>query len=195
MSQRLIYVIGPSGAGKDSVLHALRHIWPGTSHAHWSRRTITRAVQACGEQHEGVDIPGFERLRAQNAFGLHWQANGLHYGVRATELSPLHEGRCVFVNGSRGHLPTLLVAWPHATVVHISAPPPVLARRLAERGRETPQAIAARLAREMDLALPANHIAIMNDGPLQKAAEALRVQLSERLLVASAASDHRWATS
>lgn len=185
MSHRLIYVIGPSGAGKDSVLHALRQTWPevGSAHqAHWARRTITRPVQPGGEDHEAVDTPAFEQLRQHRAFGLHWQANALHYGIRTTELlGPLDQGRCVLVNGSRAHLPTLLAEWPDATVVHISAPPQVLAQRLAARGRETPEAIAARLEREVHLTLPANHIAVVNDGSLQAAAQTLVAQLNERL--------------
>lgn len=187
MSRRLIYVIGPSGAGKDSVLHALRHNWPGAASAHWAQRTITRPVQAGGEQHEAMDEAAFDALRALGAFGLHWEANTLRYGVRTTELAPLAEGRKVFVNGSRGHLPTLLARWPEATVVHISASLQVLAQRLAARGRETPEAIAARLQREISLALPANHIAIQNEGSLQAAASALGNRLDERLRVEAAA--------
>jgi ribose 1,5-bisphosphokinase len=191
MSHRLIYIIGPSGAGKDSVLHALRQTWPGAANAHWARRTITRPTQTDGEQHEAVDVASFDQLRAQGTFGLHWEANTLRYGVRATELAPLDHGRCVFVNGSRGHLPDLLARWPEATVVHISASPEVLAQRLSARGREAPQDIAARLRREVPIALPTNHIAIQNGGPLQEAADALAQQLNERLRseTASAGSD------
>jgi ribose 1,5-bisphosphokinase len=181
MCQRLIYVVGPSGAGKDSVLHTLRQTWTSAINAHWARRTITRPARLDGEQHEALDEAAFDQLQAQGAFGLYWEANALRYGVRAAELAPLDQGRCVFVNGSRGHLPTLLANWPRATVVLISAPPQVLAKRLAARGRETPQAIAARLEREVSMALPANHIAIQNDGPLQSAADALAQHLSERL--------------
>jgi ribose 1,5-bisphosphokinase len=191
MSHRLIYIIGPSGAGKDSVLHALRQTWPGAANAHWARRTITRPTQTDGEQHEAVDVASFDQLRAQGTFGLHWEANTLRYGVRATELAPLDHGRCVFVNGSRGHLPDLLARWPEATVVHISASPEVLARRLTARARETAQAITARLRREVSMTLPANHIAIQNDGPLHEAANALARQLNRRLCMetASAGSD------
>lgn len=178
MSQRLIYVIGPSGAGKDSVLHALRQTWQGATNAHWARRTITRTAQADGEQHEAVDMPVFDQLRAQGTFSLHWEANALQYGVRATELAPLGQGRYVFVNGSRGHLPRLLASWPEATVVHISAPPEVLSQRLTARGRETPEDIATRLRREVSIALPVNHIAIQNDGPLQGTAEVLAHRLN-----------------
>lgn len=180
MSRRLVYVIGPSGAGKDSVLAGLRQSWPQAAAAHWARRTITRPAQAGGEAHESVDVPTFEQLRDAGLLALHWTANGLLYGVRQTEVTPLSEGRWVFVNGSRAHLPQLLQAWPQATVVQITATPEVLARRLAARGRESEQDISLRLARAVPVALPANAIQIHNDQELAEAVARLRLALDER---------------
>ena len=180
MSHRLVYVIGPSGAGKDSVLQGLRHSWPQAAAAHWARRTITRPLQAGGEQHEAVDATAMLRLRQSQALAMHWTANGLSYGVRHSELRPLQAGLWVFVNGSRAYLPQFLQQWPHATVVHIGASHEVLARRLAARGRETADAVAARLARQVPLVLPANAICIDNGGQLDDAVAALQQTLDAR---------------
>lgn len=180
MSHRLVYVIGPSGAGKDSVLQGLRQSWPQAAAAHWARRTITRPAEAGGEAHEAVDTATFEQLRQVGALALHWTANGLSYGLRQTEIAPLHAGRWVFVNGSRAHLPQLLQQWPQATVVQISAAPEVLARRLAARGRETAHDIAQRLAREVPVALPAGAIQIHNNHELAEAVARLRGALDAR---------------
>ncbi|WP_066260649.1 phosphonate metabolism protein/1,5-bisphosphokinase (PRPP-forming) PhnN [Hydrogenophaga flava] len=184
MTQRLIYVIGPSGAGRDSVLHRLREAWIGMPPAHWARRTITRAAQAGGETNECVDRPAFERLQQAGAFAMHWQANGHAYGIRRPELAPLASGHCVFVNGSRGHLPQLLGHWPEATVVQITAPADVLLQRLRARNRESVQAISDRLARGIEVELPASAIRIVNDGPLTEAVDmlfaALRVRFGDR---------------
>jgi len=174
---RLVYVVGPSGAGKDSVLGALRSSWPDCLVAHWARRTITRPESAGGERHEAVDAAAFERLLAQGAFAQHWFAHGLSYGVRQSELQPLACGQWVFVNGSRGYLPQLLRRWSAATVVHIGAAPEVLQQRLQARGRETAAAQAARLQRDPLLQLPAGSICIQNDGALQAAADELRARL------------------
>lgn len=174
---RLVYVIGPSGAGKDSVLGGLRAAWPASVAAHWARRTISRPVAAHGEAHEPIDADGFERLRADGAFALHWAANGLCYGVRWRELEALNWGQWVFVNGSRGHLPQLLCDWPTATVVHIGAAPAVLQQRLLARGRETLAAVAERLQRTLPLQLPAGSICIQNDGVLSAAVDELRARL------------------
>lgn len=181
MTHRLIYVVGPSGAGKDSVLHRLREVWDGMPPAHWARRTITRPAQPGGEANECVDRPAFERLQQAGAFAMHWQANGHAYGVRHPELAPLAEGHCVFVNGSRAHLPQLLGQWPEATVVQITAPADVLLERLRARNRESVQAISDRLARGVRFELPASAIRIVNDGPLGEAVAMLLAALQWRL--------------
>lgn len=180
MSHRLVYVIGPSGAGKDSVLQGLRQTWPQAASAHWARRTITRAVQAGGEQHEVVDEDTFAQLQEAHAFAMHWTANGLSYGVRHAELVALQDGRWVFVNGSRAWLPQLLARWPQATVVHIGAALDVLARRLAARGRESADAVAERLARQVPLGLPPACIRIENNGALGDSVATLQQALQTR---------------
>ncbi len=95
MNRRLIYVMGPSGAGKDSVLDWLRANLPPEMQVHWAQRTITRPASAGGEAHEATDVQGFEQLHHQGAFALAWQANGLHYGIRHTELARLQQGHWV----------------------------------------------------------------------------------------------------
>lgn len=181
MTQRLIYVVGPSGAGKDSVLQALHERWLGAPAAHWARRTITRSAEAGGEQHESVSESVFDSLRQSGRLAMSWQANGLHYGIRDTELAPLSLGHCVFVNGSRAHVGTVLRQWPEATLVHITASADLLLQRLKARQRESVQAITDRLARRVDEDLPAGAIRIANDGPLESAVEMLHAALRMRL--------------
>ncbi|MEZ5665228.1 MAG: phosphonate metabolism protein/1,5-bisphosphokinase (PRPP-forming) PhnN [Burkholderiaceae bacterium] len=177
MTHRLVYVVGPSGAGKDSVLHGLRRNWGDADPAHWARRTITRPADAGGELHEAVDAQGFGQLCRMGAFAMHWNANGLSYGVRQSELLPIRDGRWVFVNGSRAWVPQLRQQWPQATVVYIGASPAVLAQRLAARGRESAQAVAERLARQVPAALPPETIQIENDSTLADAVSALHEAL------------------
>jgi ribose 1,5-bisphosphokinase len=164
--------MGPSGAGKDSLL-----AWvgarlpsgsgqPGRAAIHLARRTITRALRAGDEQHHSVDARTFERLRAEQAFALDWQANGLHYGIRHAELTPLAAGAKVVVNGSRAYLPEALEKFPHLTVVHITTDAPTLRARLLARERESTAAVEARLQRNESLAVPDHAIEIRNDGAL-----------------------------
>ena len=83
------------------------------------------------------------------------------YGVPSAALP---EGRDVILNGSRAAIAQARAAFPSLTVIHITAPLAVLAERLAARGRETREDIAARLLRA-DLSLPEGLqvIEIVND--------------------------------
>lgn len=186
MHERLVYVVGPSGAGKDSVLDGLVAAWPAPQPLHRARRTITRPAEAGGEQHEAVSPAVFAELRDGGALAMHWQANGLAYGVRHAELAPLRDGAWVVVNGSRAWLPELQRRWPGVTLVSIGASLPVLAQRLAARGRESPEAIAARLARQVPVALPQGTIRVDNDHRLADAVHALSLALVGRGPLASA---------
>ena len=182
MTQRLIYVIGPSGAGKDSVLDGLRKIWGDLPPVYWARRTVTRASHT-GEAHESVSPDEFGDLLAQGAFTLHWQANGLCYGVRHGELTPLDAGHCVLLNGSRAYLSTLMSTYPQASVVHITASAQVLHQRLKSRSRETQEDINRRLAREIAYDLPEHTLEVKNNGALEDTVNSLRQGLEKRLLM------------
>lgn len=138
---RLFLVVGPSGAGKDTLLSGAVAVEP---RLHWARRVITRPESAGGEPFEGVTEPEFADRLARGAFVLHWEAHGLRYGVPFAELP---KGRDVLVNGSRAAIPQALAAFPDLRIIHITAPVPVLAKRLAARGRETFAEIEARLTR------------------------------------------------
>jgi ribose 1,5-bisphosphokinase len=141
---------------------------------HFARRCITRVAQPDSEMHECVDEETFHRLRADNAFALHWQANGLHYGVRREELAMLQSGRWVIVNGSRAYLADALQRFPDLRVLHIRASEETLRRRLQARGRETPEAIDARIARSgIPVSASAPLIEICNDGMLDAAGDQL----------------------
>ena len=144
MKGRLFLVVGASGVGKDTLLAGAKAADPSL---HWARRVITRRETATGEPFEGVTIAEFQQRLSTGQFGLHWQAHGLSYGVPKTESAPLAHGRVVLINGSRGALAAAQAAFPDLVVIRISAPSDVLAERLALRGRESRDEIAARLDR------------------------------------------------
>ena len=177
MNRRLIYVMGPSGAGKDSVLGWLREHLPAGLPVHWAQRTITRPVTAKGEVHEEIDNANFVDLQNQGQFALTWQANGLHYGVRHTELKALQQGHWVLVNGSRGHLHHAQQSHPGLQVVHITADSATLMQRLTARQRETPDQIRQRIERANAFAVPHAAIQIFNNGTLDEAGHKLLLAL------------------
>jgi len=171
MSPQLIYTMGPSGAGKDSLLAWLRQQLSAQAPVHFARRTIDRPVHADGEQHESIPTAEFHAHAARNAFALHWSANSLHYGIRHAELEALQREHWVFVNGSRAYLPTALERFPNLTVLHITASTGVLRQRLLSRGRESPEMVEARVQRAAGFQIPGNCrcVEVHNDASLDAA--------------------------
>lgn len=172
---RLVYCMGPSGAGKDSLLDWLRAHLPTPCPVHWAQRTISRAAIPGGEAHESVSPDAFVALRRQQAFALHWDANGLGYGVRHAQLAPLTLGGWVLLNGSRAYLPEALARFPGLVAVHITASPQVLRERLLSRGRETREEVDARVERALAYEPPpgAASLEVRNDGALGDAGQRL----------------------
>ncbi len=176
MSASLIYVMGPSGVGKDSLLNWLRaHVrsLQNPPVLHFARRTVTRSLDKSNEDHESVDFDAFGRLQQAGAFALQWQAHGLHYGVRHAEIT----GRSgwVIVNGSRAYAAQARALFPGMTVLHVSAPEAVVRVRLTARQRETPAEVEARIQRSQsaDVALAPGDLHIVNAGSLEATASVL----------------------
>jgi ribose 1,5-bisphosphokinase len=146
MSGRLIYLIGPSGSGKDSLLDAARARLAERG-CRIVRRVITRSAEALGEAARGVSTQQFAEMEAQGAFALSWHANGLSYGIPREIDDWLAAGNDVLVNGSRGHLQNARARYPNMLVVLLTVDQTVLRARLLARGRESVAEIDARLAR------------------------------------------------
>lgn len=168
---RLIYLVGPSGAGKDTLLRWIATQAPAALHI--ARRCINRAGDDPNEAHEAITAARFAELAAAGAFALRWEANGLHYGVRHAELAPLAQGRDVLLNGSRAHLATARQSHPGLRAVLLGASPEVLRQRLLARGREDAAAVEARLARNALLERGDFDLRIVNDGAPEVAARQL----------------------
>ncbi|SDW97547.1 ribose 1,5-bisphosphokinase [Ruegeria halocynthiae] len=161
---RLIAVVGPSGAGKDSVMLGLCGALPDL---HLVRRVITRAPELGGENYEAISFAEFEDLATHGAFAVHWSAHGLQYGIPCSVNDQLKRGRDCLVNLSRKVLPGAAEKFPRFVVLNITAKPETLLRRLTARGRENRSEIAERLAQaEKPLPEGLKVATISNDGPL-----------------------------
>jgi ribose 1,5-bisphosphokinase len=141
---RMIAVVGPSGAGKDSLIAGAIAARPDLV---WAKRVITRPSAAGGEPYDGVTQAEFAARKASGQFVLDWHAHGLSYGIPASVLADLAAGRDVIFNGSRAELAAASRQFPDLIVVLITASTAILAQRLAARGREAEADIAVRLAR------------------------------------------------
>lgn len=143
----LFLVVGPSGAGKDSLIAGARKHLADDPGTRFVKRVITRAGDAGGEDHLATTAEAFARERAAGAYALSWEAHGLGYGLPADIEADLAAGRSVVANVSRGVIDEARRRFAPVRVIVVTAPVEVLARRLAERGRETEADIAERLAR------------------------------------------------
>jgi ribose 1,5-bisphosphokinase len=174
MKCRLFYVMGPSGAGKDTLLAFARNRLSG-SRVLFAHRYITRAADAGGENHVHLNHEEFVARADLGLFALHWSSHGLHYGIGIEIEAWMDQGFTVVVNGSREYLAHALERYPALTVVHIDAHPEVLASRLASRGRETLDEVRARLARRVPIEVP-SHVSLAtidNSGSLEESGRAL----------------------
>ncbi len=168
MSCRFVAVVGPSGVGKDSLISFARQMLADDPGFAFPRRVITRPPDA-SEPYDSVDELTFMRLAAAGGFALQWQAHGLSYGIPAAAAAEIARGRTIVVNCSRSVIPTLRQRFRGSLVIAVQASPEVIAARLAQRGREEPEAQRARLARSVPEIRPEDFDEVLfNDGALEE---------------------------
>ncbi|WP_454914702.1 phosphonate metabolism protein/1,5-bisphosphokinase (PRPP-forming) PhnN [Xanthobacter sediminis] len=163
----LILVVGPSGAGKDTLIDIARARFAGDGRVVFARRLVTRPPGA-GEAHGTLSEAEFEAGRAAGHFPLWWRAHGLAYALGPEVAEQVRSGGAVVANGSRATLEEARRRFARLQVVLVTAPPEVRAARLAARGREDAADIGARLMRQPELAL-APDLVIDNVGTPQEA--------------------------
>ncbi|KAA0018821.1 ribose 1,5-bisphosphokinase [Salinicola corii] len=167
---RLIYVMGASGVGKDSLLRELARRRPDALVAH---RYITRASSGAENCIE-LSREAFHWRREQGLFCLSWRAHGLDYGVGIEIETWLAAGHTVVLNGSRRALEGARERFGESLApLLVVADAEVLRRRLIARGRETPAEIAARLARGDEVDSLGDVPRIDNGGELAHGVKAL----------------------
>jgi ribose 1,5-bisphosphokinase len=169
---RLIVVVGPSGAGKDSLIAYAKHHFATNSDVHFVQRVITRPANAGGEDHSAATPSEFDDLKAAGHFAVDWDAHGLNYGIPQEVCGWISAGGVVIANGSRSVLPCFHRAFPQMTVVNVTATADVLADRLEARGRENREDIMRRLARgSLEIVGDYHVVTIDNSGLLADAGE------------------------
>jgi phosphonate metabolism protein PhnN/1,5-bisphosphokinase (PRPP-forming) len=171
MTQTVVYVCGPSGSGKDSVIRYAQQRLTHDACFVFTQRYVTRGPDA-SSNHVAIDRQRFCALRDAGALALHWESHGCCYGLSIGEFAPANEGRVVIVNGSRAYLPEAQRRLPGLKTVLVTAPPAILKERLAARAREDARDIAARLQRNAGLDTIVADAVVNNAGDLRSAGEA-----------------------
>jgi len=160
---RLVLVVGPSGAGKDTLLRLAQAACADDSDVVFPRRVVTRASSA-DEDNIAMSAEDFARARGRGDFAVHWDAHGHSYALPLQINEHIRAGRVVVVNVSRTVIAALRQAYANVIVVAITAPPEVLAQRLAARSRNSDGNIADRLARSVDDTSANADVTILNAG-------------------------------
>jgi ribose 1,5-bisphosphokinase len=158
---RLVLVVGPSGAGKDTLIDLARAACEGDADVVFARRTVTREASAF-ENNDQITPEAFAQARARGDFAVYWEAHGLSYALPGSIDDEIRAGRSVVANISRTVIAGLRAAYADVVVVSITAPPEVLAQRLAARGRPSDGPIGERLRRHVEGAEP--DVVIQNVG-------------------------------
>lgn len=171
----LYYVVGASGAGKDSVMQYARERLNGTGNVIFAHRYITRSASSGGENHVALTSEEFLKRMESDCFALHWESHGNSYGIGIEIDLWMKKGIRVVVNGSRVYLAEARKRYPEINAVLIDVSPEILEQRLRLRGRESNDQIQKRLERHRKLEKPSdNHtIIISNNGPLAEAGNRL----------------------
>jgi ribose 1,5-bisphosphokinase len=174
MKARLIYVMGASGSGKDSLMLHARKSLARQKNIVFAHRYITRPADAGGENHVALTPDEFASRVAAGLFALHWQSHGHHYGIGIEIDQWLASGVTVVVNGSREYLPQVFSRYREVVPLLIEVSPDVLRERLLSRGRETREQVEKRLQRHQVLAGACEGcLKVNNDGQLHEGGDTL----------------------
>ena len=173
---RLVLVVGPSGAGKDTLLTLAKAALAARQDIVFQRRVVTRP-SGQGEDHDSLTPEAFAEARRCGAFALAWHAHGLDYGIPQQAMELARDGRTVVCNASRGIATEARARFPGTRVVYVMAPAEIRARRLAARRREA--TIAERMERELgDNVRSTADIVIDNSGAAEESTAQLITYLS-----------------
>ena len=155
-----VAIVGPSGAGKDTIINAVHQALKNNPEFLFVRRTITRKAginsfdshdetsQNIGnEDNIGVSLEKFFELSEKASFSLQWFAHGIHYALPIGIVDEVHKGKIVIANVSRAELEHAKELFGKVFVIEINAPIGILKERLISRKREKIADIEERLER------------------------------------------------
>lgn len=171
---RIVLVVGPSGAGKDTLLAYAADTLGDRSSIVFPRRLVTRASDPGREDHDSITMTEFKRMRAEANHALCWEAHGHGYIIPRSVTDEVVAGRTVVFNASRSVIADAVEKFATVRVAFVQASDEVLARRLAARGSESHGDIEKRLKRARFSVSGADDIVtITNDGSIEQAGRAL----------------------
>lgn len=169
---RFVLVVGPSGAGKDTVIAGAKAACEGDPTIVFPRRLVTRPTTEA-EGHDSLSDSDFDRGMNNGMFAFWWQAHGLKYGIPRSTEDDIHAGRTVVCNVSRGIIADVRTLYARVDAVLVTAPTDILSARLVGRSRETDGPVAQRIERNASFRDFRADYVIENIGAVDTAVETL----------------------
>ncbi len=169
---RLVLVVGPSGAGKDTLLGLARAACAEDGDVVFPRRVVTREASPF-EDNEQVSLSAFGQAIGRGDFAVHWEAHGHCYALPRAIDDDIRAGRTVVANVSRTVVDAIRRAYLDVVVVSITAPPEILAERVATRARSSDGLVVDRLNRAIGGVAAAADVTIINVGSVDHHAREL----------------------
>ena len=166
----LALVVGPSGAGKDSLIASARTQLAGDGRFVFPRRIVTRD-SSVWEDHDSIAPADFQAKAAAGGFALHWRAHGLAYGLPLGVDEAIAAGNVAVCNVSRAAIEGARQRYARVFVIYVDAKPEIRARRIAARGREAVAGSRVEAGRN-DTVHPRCDLLIDNSGALEPAVTA-----------------------
>jgi ribose 1,5-bisphosphokinase len=143
---KLVLVVGPSGAGKDTLIGLAKARSTGNDRIVFPQRTVTRPSSSF-EDNLVMSPDEFDAALQRQEFALHWRAHGHAYGIPRAIDDELRLGKIVIVNVSRTVVAEARRRYVKVIVALVTAPADVLAQRLAARDRPSDGSVSSRLQR------------------------------------------------
>jgi ribose 1,5-bisphosphokinase len=182
-----LFVVGPSGAGKDTLLALARSQLGSDPRFLFAKRIVTRPASPW-EDHDTLDEAAFNAAEGEGRFALSWRAHGLRYAVPVTTLDAALRGQIVICNVSRQFVAPGRRQLPNVAVVEVTASPEVCLERLTARRRQEDGDLQVRLTRSAELGDVSPDLAIENTSTPEAGAAEL-IAFLERRAAAMAATD------
>ncbi len=168
----LVLIVGPPGAGKDTLLERARRVLAEDTRIRFARRVVDNRREKRLDTHEPLDEASFTSQLAAGAFALSWRAEGHRYGVRNDILLDLAAGHVVVANVSRAVVAAAAEKFP-VRLIELRVSADMLALRLVARGRADAVVAARRLARPLPLPAWLPLEVIVNEGGVEQGAAAV----------------------
>jgi hypothetical protein len=106
----LVLVVGPSGAGKDTLLGLAKAACADDGNVVFPRRVITREASA-SEENEEVSIGTFQEALTRGEYAMHWEAHGHCYALPRAIDDEIRIGRTIVANAGRVAMMRSGIGW------------------------------------------------------------------------------------